>query len=524
MSTILGTASGGGLQLVSDPSAPRGSADDLPAAETAAEEEIELERHELYLSLEVEMEEKAAHIQRTESDLLDEMTAEYIAQLEEEGMISLEEMRAEHELCLYNEMLLYCEMEEGEEARLEEEAAMMDEIERLERNQRMEDAMARHRSKYDALFAKWSGVSGSWIVVLDDIDTKSMGQQNKDVLNNKVVIVQPNPWGAAGIETTSKQYYTRLNAVFSRRNPNPSDLLEVAADKVFAYVDPSATWLRGSQLQPIMLKCSPPVPQETLGQIWAACATTHKGRLNWTQVVKMLGFLGQVQNGLPPDPVTVFSSPAPTIEGLRLSGVAEVDGSAAGDVAQSTENPAELVSAACTRIALEISGGSVVQFICGQIKGRKRVAQKVISQVGHYEKIRDYARGYFKVKKGYNLVIPMLVEKVLAAPEFEVVRTKNRFSPNHKAEKSAGYRDYQMILQTTGEKWLFEVQVIPEEMLNLKNELGHDDYTEYRFLLEAAQRLEAKKRREITEAEAALEELADLVFALEDPVDGTSFE
>lgn len=85
-------------------------------------------------------------------------------------------------------------------------------------------------------------------------------------------------------------------------------------------VDPvgTAEWLNGSALQPLMLKCNPPVPQATLGQIWSACATTHKGKLNKPQVVKMLGFLGQVQNGLKPDPSSYKDAPLPTIVGLSM--------------------------------------------------------------------------------------------------------------------------------------------------------------------------------------------------------------
>eukprot|EP00729_Bicosta_minor_P018989 gene18989-24177_t len=94
--------------------------------------------------------------------------------------------------------------------------------------------------------------------------------------------------------------------------------LGVLAGVVFKQVDPSGTaeWLHGSALQPLMLKCNPPVPQATLGQIWTACATTHRGKLNKPQVVKMLGFLGQVQNGLKPDPTAYMEAPLPTIVGL----------------------------------------------------------------------------------------------------------------------------------------------------------------------------------------------------------------
>jgi hypothetical protein len=36
--------------------------------------------------------------------------------------------------------------------------------------------------------------------------------------------------------------------------------------------------------------------------------------------------------------------------------------------------------------------------------------------------------------------------------------------------------------------WLVEIQIIPEEMKALKDSLGHTDYTQFRFILEAANR------------------------------------
>jgi len=103
-------------------------------------------------------------------------------------------------------------------------------------------------------------------------------------------------------------------------DPLPKSPLEMLADTVFQAIDPvgTAEWLSGSQLQPLMMRCNPVVEQATLGQIWSACASTHKGKLNKPQVVKMLGFLGQVQAGMSPNPKTYRDAPVPTIVGLSM--------------------------------------------------------------------------------------------------------------------------------------------------------------------------------------------------------------
>ena len=89
------------------------------------------------------------------------------------------------------------------------------------------------------------------------------------------------------------------------------------------------------------------------------------------------------------------------------------------------------------------------------------------------------------------LIMPALLPLLSAATTFDVVRTKNRFARNYDPQESAGYRDYQMLVRTKRGGWLFELQILPEEMYELKNSLGHEDYTKYRFAIEAADRARA---------------------------------
>jgi len=104
---------------------------------------------------------------------------------------------------------------------------------------------------------------------------------------------------------------------------------------------------------------------------------------------------------------------------------------------------------------------------------------------GRFDLIRDYARCYIVMKKGHESKIVMVQTALAANHEVKMVRAKNRFEPGY--NQSAGYRDYQIILQTK-EGWLVEVQIVPEEMLALKEELGHGDYTQFRFVVEAKKR------------------------------------
>lgn len=111
---------------------------------------------------------------------------------------------------------------------------------------------------------------------------------------------------------------------------------------------------------------------------------------------------------------------------------------------------------------------------------------------GRFDQIRDYARNYIVIKKGQFDDMPLAPIHFARQKEVDVVRAKNRFDPSYDAKASSGYRDYQIILKTKKGGWLVEVQVIPEEMLELKESLGHEDYTDYRVIVEAANRQGSK--------------------------------
>ena len=98
-------------------------------------------------------------------------------------------------------------------------------------------------------------------------------------------------------------------------------VLSAMADKLFELIKPDADGcLGGKQLQPVMSKCNPAVPGAMLGKIWSACDSAKAGKLNKSQVVKMLGFIGQVQAGMTPNPAAYMTAPAPTIDGLPIPG------------------------------------------------------------------------------------------------------------------------------------------------------------------------------------------------------------
>jgi hypothetical protein len=88
-------------------------------------------------------------------------------------------------------------------------------------------------------------------------------------------------------------------------------------------------------------------------------------------------------------------------------------------------------------------------------------------------------------------MFPKLLQNLLLTNEFKVVRAKNRLSTTYDPRDSAGYRDYQLLVRTK-DGWIVELQIIAESMLQLKNELGHSEYTRFRLLIEAGQRARAK--------------------------------
>ena len=83
--------------------------------------------------------------------------------------------------------------------------------------------------------------------------------------------------------------------------------------------------------------------------------------------------------------------------------------------------------------------------------------------------------------------MPALVVELGKVAEFEVVRCKNRLARSYNPSDSAGYRDAQLLVKTAA-GWIVELQIIPSDVHDLKNSLGHQDYTEYRLILEAAKR------------------------------------
>lgn len=152
----------------------------------------------------------------------------------------------------------------------------------------------------------------------------------------------------------------------------------------------------------------------------------------------------------------------------------------------SASSPTKTVEEVCTKV-VGMLGDDVAEFRCGPLKKRSRVFEKVLMLDGRFDWIRDYARNYIVIKKGHFTDMAMVPTLLARQKEVEMVRAKNRFDPAYNPKQTAGYRDYQIILKTK-EGWLVEVQVIPEEMLELKESLSHEVYTEYRFIMEAAKR------------------------------------
>jgi serine/threonine protein kinase len=152
--------------------------------------------------------------------------------------------------------------------------------------------------------------------------------------------------------------------------------------------------------------------------------------------------------------------------------------------------PTAEVSKGLMRIAMELNKPELrVVFAFGNLKKQARIFEKLLSYDGRFDKIRDYARASFEV---IDLsVFPELVRMLAEQPEFQMVRAKNRLSAAWDPRDSAGYRDYQILVQVPS-GWMLEVQIIPSQLYTLKRELGHKDYTAFRFLIEAGIRSRAK--------------------------------
>ena len=156
------------------------------------------------------------------------------------------------------------------------------------------------------------------------------------------------------------------------------------------------------------------------------------------------------------------------------------------DHEKSATSPVHIVAAACHRIAGDTKlGKSAVEFMLGKVKSQKRIIEKVRTNKGRFDLIRDYARATFILKDVSKF--PDLLRLLLVEKDFTVIRAKNRLNKTWDTQKSAGYRDYQVLVQTT-DGWIVELQLIPEGMYTLKSTLGHADYAKYRFIVEAGKR------------------------------------
>lgn len=151
-------------------------------------------------------------------------------------------------------------------------------------------------------------------------------------------------------------------------------------------------------------------------------------------------------------------------------------------------SPVPMIAAACREIVAKLGDGAV-RFKLGKTKDQGRIFEKVLANEGRFDLIRDYARATFVVKDVAEF--PRLLQHLLMDETFKVVRVKNRLSRSWDSRASAGYRDYQVLVQTK-EGWIMELQLIPKAMYKLKSKLGHNDYTQYRFIIEAGQRARGK--------------------------------
>ena len=100
------------------------------------------------------------------------------------------------------------------------------------------------------------------------------------------------------------------------------------------------------------------------------------------------------------------------------------------------------------------------------------------------------------------MLVPGVVDALLACDDFAAIRIKNRLDPG----LEAGYRDVQMLVREPKGGFIVEVQVIPKEMYALKQA---DGYTKYRFVLEACKR--AKARQDIHASPPSTAALTDFV-------------
>lgn len=102
----------------------------------------------------------------------------------------------------------------------------------------------------------------------------------------------------------------------------------------------------------------------------------------------------------------------------------------------SSTSPVSTVATACSSIAAKLGN---ITFKLGPTKTKARIFEKVLANNGRFDLIRDYARATFVV--GDVVLFPRLLQTLLLADEFKVIRAKNRLSPTWDSRDSAGYRD-----------------------------------------------------------------------------------
>ena len=102
------------------------------------------------------------------------------------------------------------------------------------------------------------------------------------------------------------------------------------------------------------------------------------------------------------------------------------------------------------------------------------------------------------LRSNYSPACPAIAMRSASSPCRRVIAThphlelllRHLVCYTPQAKRSAGYRDYQ-VLARGPDGWMVELQLIPAECLAVKNDLGHEEYTNYRFVLEAANRARA---------------------------------
>ena len=94
--------------------------------------------------------------------------------------------------------------------------------------------------------------------------------------------------------------------------------LPEAVDKLLGFFGVGTDgFLSGAQLQPVMMKCNPPVAKDMLGKIWSATDTKSEGKLDKVLLMKLLGLISQAQtDGLPNPQLLSLTTPPPKITGL----------------------------------------------------------------------------------------------------------------------------------------------------------------------------------------------------------------